>query len=376
MSSEKSFQYLKKFWKLEMVASSLYDFLAKRTTKKRKRGIEKIAKMERGHANVWNNISQKGFDYSFQPNITLKIRILIMKFISFLFPKTIFIHYMELGERNAIIEYTKIREAFREDKKALEMIENIIRDEVRHEWEMMELVADKSGYIRKAKEAVHGLIAGILETIAVLVGFIAADLDILFVGLATLIATITGLITILTISYLSVKSEYDIHVGEIATIEAKHGIEPRALRTDLEHLLVDHGIAFEMAQEVVEVIGDDPDVLRNLVRTMKLLEVGHITPREALITTGLFFLLGTLPTVIPFFIYAFLGYENLLYPAIIATVLAVIVIAVAGVYKGVLSNKRPIFEILKFLGVMIGTSAITYLIGFLARLVLGTGILH
>ncbi|MHA1954676.1 MAG: hypothetical protein ACW96U_12100 [Candidatus Heimdallarchaeaceae archaeon] len=65
MSSEKSFQYLKKFWKLEMIASSLYDFLAKRSAKGRKKGIQKIAKMERGHANVWNNISKKGFKTHF-----------------------------------------------------------------------------------------------------------------------------------------------------------------------------------------------------------------------------------------------------------------------------------------------------------------------
>lgn len=359
-----------------MVASSLYDFLAKRTGKDRKKGIHKIAKMEKGHANVWNNISKKGYNHTFKPNFSLKVKILFMKIISFIFPKTIFIHYMELGERNAIIEYTKIREVFRDDPKTLEMIENIIRDEVRHEWEMMELVADKSSYIKRAKEAIHGLIAGILETVAVIVGFIAADLDILFVGLATLIATFTGLITIVTISYLSVKSEFDIHAGEVATIEAKHGIEPKALQNDLEHLLVDNGISFEVAKEVVEVIGDDANVLRNLVRTMKLIESGHITPKEAVITTGSFFLLGTLPIVIPFFIYAALGFEQILYPAIIAAILAVIIILIASVYTGVLSNKRPAKEILKFLGIMIVTSAFTYLIGFLASLALGSGLIH
>lgn len=376
MASEKSFQYLKKFWKLEMVASALYDFLARRTGKKRKKGIEKIAKMEKGHAKVWNNISKKGYNHEFKLNIFLKIRIFLMKIISFIFPKTIFIHYMELGERNAIIEYAKIREVFRDDKKTLEMIENIIRDEVRHEWEMMELVADKSRYIKRAKEAIHGLIAGILESIAVIVGFIAAELDLLFIGLATLIATFTGLITIVTISYLSAKSEYDIHSGEVATIEAKHGIEPEALQNDLEHLLVDQGIEFEVAQEIIEVIGNDPNVLRNLVRTMKLLEKGQLTPVEAVMTTGIFFLLGTIPTVIPFFIYATIGHEHFLYPAITAAILAVTIIAIASVYTSVLSNKKTIKEILKFLGIMIVASAITYLIGFLASLALGTGVVH
>ncbi len=75
---------------------------------------------------------------------------------------------------------------------------------------------------------------------------------------------------------------------------------------------------------------------------MKQLEAGHISPKEAVITTGLFFLLGTIPTVIPFFTYAFVEHPNILNSTLIASFLAIIVIATAGVITEVLSNKRPI----------------------------------
>ncbi|OLS32079.1 MAG: hypothetical protein HeimAB125_12550 [Candidatus Heimdallarchaeota archaeon AB_125] len=376
MVVDQAYRSLKKFWRLELVASALYVFLARRSKKEKNKEILEISKMEQGHANVWNNIARSVYGSDFKKNWFVKLRIQFMKIISVFFPKTIFIHYMELGERNAIIQYAKLMESFSEDSRVQRMIENIIRDEVKHEWHMMESIADKGPYIIRAKEALHGLLAGILETIAVVIGFVAAELDILFIGLATLIASVTGLITILTINYLSHKSHYDIHRGEVASLDAKHEIEPKALKTDLVILLEITGIQQKTAEAIVEIIGDDMVILKNMIRSLKQLEQDHLTPKQAVITVGTFFLIGTIPTVIPFFIYAFTGNENILHPTLIAGSLAIIIILIAGVFTGVLSNKSPRKEILKYLALVVITSGITYLIGFLANYFLGTGAAH
>jgi VIT1/CCC1 family predicted Fe2+/Mn2+ transporter len=60
-------------------------------------------------------------------------------------------------------------------------------------------------------------------------------------------------------------------------------------------------------------------------------------------------------------------------PAIIALVLAVISISIAGLFMAVLSGKRIATNIMHNLFIIMGTAALTYLVGLAARLSLGLG---
>jgi VIT1/CCC1 family predicted Fe2+/Mn2+ transporter len=87
-------------------------------------------------------------------------------------------------------------------------------------------------------------------------------------------------------------------------------------------------------------------------------------------TTGIFFVIGALPVLAPFLI-GTMWDSNPTIPAIIAFVLAVISISIAGLFMAVLSGKRISTNIMHNLLIIMGTAALTYLVGLTARLSLG-----
>ena len=200
LTVEGNLSLLRKYWQSEIVADRLYSFLAARCDDaERKEIIAKIGRMEQGHATVWSRIADKSHGATFEVTFSLRLKILSGKLLSLILPFTIFIHYMEHQERNAILEYSKLLDAYKHDEDTRKIITNIIRQEITHEWQMMEQVADKESYIAKTREALDAMTVGIIETLGVVIGLLAAQASTLTIGLTGLIAAIGGLIAIMSI---------------------------------------------------------------------------------------------------------------------------------------------------------------------------------
>jgi VIT1/CCC1 family predicted Fe2+/Mn2+ transporter len=370
MKAEDPLELLRTFWKSEITAGRLYGSLAERyKDDPRKESITKLGKIELGHANVWDNIAKKVYDVSFDVSIFFKLEILLMKIFSRIFPFTIFVHYMEHQERYAILEYPKLLEIFKDDESITKIITNVIRQEIGHEWQMMEQIADKESYILKAKEAIHGMSAGVIETLGLVIGLLAVHATTLTIGLTGLIATIGGMIAIMSISYISAKGHYDLYEGKIIELSIKREVHPTVLRGEIENVLVEQGISVETAKNMMDTIGDDVVVLSNLLKTIKSSGEG-VVPKEAVVTTSAFFIMGTLPILVPFFI-GLVWDSNPLIPAMIAFVFAIIVISIAGLFIGVLSGKKISAKIIHNILVIMGTCTATYVVGLVARTFFG-----
>jgi VIT1/CCC1 family predicted Fe2+/Mn2+ transporter len=326
MKAEDSLGSLWTFWKSEIIAGRLYGFLAERyKDDSRKESIIKLGEIELGHANVWNKIAKSVYDVSFEVSIFFKLDLLVMRVLSVILPFTIFVHYMEHQERNAILEYSKLLEIFKDREDIAKMITNVIRQEIGHEWQMMEQVADKESYIVKAKEAIHGMSAGVIETLGLVIGLLAVHTTTLLIGLTGLIATIGGMIAIVSVSYISAKGHYDLYEGEISELSIKRELHPAVLRGEIENVLVEQGIGGETARNMMDAIGGDVTVLSNLLKAIKSLGEG-VAPREAVVTTSVFFIMGTLPILAPFFV-GLVWDSDPMIPGIIAFVLQVFLLA-------------------------------------------------
>jgi VIT1/CCC1 family predicted Fe2+/Mn2+ transporter len=370
MKAEDSLELLRTFWKSEIIAGRLYGFLAERyKDDARKESIIKLGEIELGHANVWHNIAMKVYNVSFEVSIFFRLDILLMKVLSLILPFTIFIHYMEHQERHAILEYPKLLEIFKDDENIIKTITNVIRQEIGHEWQMMEQIADKESYILKAKEAIHGMSAGVIETLGLVIGLLAVHATTLIIGLTGLIATIGGMIAIMSISYISAKGHYDLYEGKISELSIKREVHPTVLRREIENVLAEQGIGGETAKNMMDAIGDDVVVLSNLLKTIKSSGEG-VVPKEAVVTTSAFFIMGTLPILIPFFV-GLVWDSDPMIPAIIAFVLAIIIISIAGLFIGVLSGKKISAKIIHNILVIMGTCTATYVVGLVARTFFG-----
>ena len=375
LTVEGNLSLLRQYWQSEIIADSLYRFLAARCSDAESREIiAKIGRMEQGHATVWNRIAEKSHGTAFEVTLFLRLKILLGKLLSLILPFTIFIHYMEHQERNAILEYSKLLDAYKHDEDTRKIITNVIRQEIAHEWQMMEQVADKESYIAKTREALDAMTVGIIETLGLVIGLLAAHASTLTIGLTGLIAAIGGLIAIMSISYVTSKASYDLHEGRNRELHVKKEINPAVLKRELEKALVGTGIRGETVKDIMGIIGDDTSILLNLVKSIKSTgEAGE--PKEAIKTTGLFFVIGAVPTLIPFFIGVMWGHDPL-FPAIIAFALAVLTISTAGFFVAVLSGKKIFMKIVHNIFVILGTCAVTYGVGLAARILLGIDVVH
>ena len=97
--TKQTLNLLQIFWTSENVTDSLYSSLAARYNDDNvKKSIIHIGEMERGHAKVWNKIAKDVHGVYFDVSIFLRIKILLMKLLSFILPFTIFIIYLSLWE--------------------------------------------------------------------------------------------------------------------------------------------------------------------------------------------------------------------------------------------------------------------------------------
>lgn len=370
MKTERNPSLLYKFWQSEIIANRLYSFLAAQCKdNERKEIILRIGKMEQGHATVWDGIAMKSHGVSFRITLPLRAKILSAKLLSFILPFTIFIHYMEHQERNAILDYSKVLEAYKDDEQTRSIIINMIRQEIGHEWSMMEQIADKEFYIAKTREALDAMTAGIIETVGLVIGLLAAHSSTRTIGLTGLIATIGGTIAVISVSYVSAKATYDLHEGRTREIHVKREINPAVLKRELELALIENGVGSEVVKAMMGMIGDDTALLSNLLKSIKLVgEVG--VPKEAIKTTGLFFIIGALPILLPFFVGQAWNSGPWI-PAMVAFFLAILTISGAGFFVAVLSAKKILVRIAHNISVIMGTCVVTYLVGLAARIFFG-----
>jgi VIT1/CCC1 family predicted Fe2+/Mn2+ transporter len=370
MGKRETVDMLRTFWKSEIIADHLYRFIAKKyQNADQKNAVIKIGKMERGHAAVWNNIADQTHNVSFQISIFLKLKIFVMKLFSLIIPFTIFIHYMEHKERNSILEYSELLQSYQDNAKVRKRIINIIREEIGHEWLMMEQIADKSSYVAKTKEAIHGMTAGIIETLALVIGLLAVQATSLIIGLTALISTIGGMVAIMTISYISAKGHHDLYEGRIKELSIKKDIHPATLKQELKNALLARGVGDTTVSDMMSVIGDDTQLLSNLIKSIKIAENATV-PIEAVKTTTTFFIIGTLPIIMPFFIGIMWKAEPLI-PATIAFAIAIIIVSISGLFIAVLSGKRISVKIVHNVLIIVGACSLTYLIGLAARILFG-----
>ncbi len=361
---------LRTFWKSEVVADHLYRFISRRYRDSyQKDALIKIGKMEQGHATVWNNIARQTHHVSFKIDISLKAQIFLMKLISLIMPLTIFVHYMEHQERHAILEYAELLKLYKADEKVKKQISHIIQQEIGHEWLMMEQIADKSSYLLKAKEAIHGMTAGIIETLALVIGLLAVHATTQIIGLTGLISSIGGMVAISTIAYLSAKSHHDLHEGRVKELNIKKDVHPLTLRKELENELVKKEIGMDTVKDLMKVINDDARILSNLIKTIKIAEDAMI-PKEAVKTMIAFFMIGTLPILVPFFMGMIWSVRPWI-PSLIAFGLAIMVVSIAGLFIAVLSGKKISAQVIHNILIIVGACSLTYAIGLTARVLFG-----
>lgn len=358
---------IKKFWEEEVAASNIYRFMAKKSRKRREL-FERLASMEDQHADFWNKIANRFFGKKFKKGFGLKLKIFFYKILSLLLPTSFMIYYLESGEKSATSEYSTILKEFKEIPKVYEQIKRIIQDEIEHEIELAEILIGEKSRISNIRDAIYGMTDSLVEILALVIGLAGITNNTLTIGLTGLIAAIGGTFSMTTGAYLSTKSQRDIYEGEISEIEAKASIAPDLLIRDLEVLLIEKGLNERSARRIISEMGVDHEELKSIVRHLKIEKPP--SPRSVAKVTGIYYILGALPPMLPFFVAYFFSIDPI-FTAIISVFFASITAFFAGIFTAVLSGTKIKKKALMNVLMIVGAAMATYSIGSLARILLG-----
>lgn len=359
---------IKKFWEEEVIASNIYKFMAKKS-KKRRKLFERLAFMENQHADFWDKVANRFFGKKFKKSFGLKLKIFFYKILSIFLPTSFMIYYLELGEKSATSEYSIILKEFKEIPEVYERIKRIIQDEIEHEIELADILIGEKSRISNIRDAIYGMTDSLVEILALVIGLAGITNNTLTIGLTGLIAAIGGTFSMTTGAYLSTKSQRDIYEGEISEIETKASIAPDLLIRDLEVLLIEKGLDERSVRRIIGEMEVDHEELKSIVRHLKI-EEGPLSPISVAKVTGIYYILGALPPMLPFFVAYFFSVDPV-FTAIISVFFASITAFFAGIFTAVLSGTKIKKKALMNVLVIIGAAMATYSIGSLARILLG-----
>ncbi len=361
---------IKEFWEGEYIATGFYRHMAKKSESKRAELFQEISKMEEKHGRYWNeNIAPKKLGKSFKPTLRLKLRLFVLKVLAFILPLAFIIHLLESDERAALLNYSKILKTFEDDPESQALVAEIMKDEIRHEHSMAELLIGDESQLSRVKDAIYGMTDSLVEILALVIGLASIMNDPFLIGLAGFIAAIGGTFSMTSGAYLSVKSQNDIYEGKVAEIDIKSNFDPKYMADDLKITLKNKGLDDKAASQIVNIVGEDNEVTKALLKSMAIEET-YDDPTNAAITTGIYYVLGAIPAVFPFFLGVIIPVTPIT-ASIIAIILCAIISFVAGIFTAVLSGINIKGKAFKNMIITIGAAGATYFIGSLARAFLG-----
>ncbi len=368
MSAQIPLKLLKDFFEDEIIAMNIYEFLKKKSREK-KDIFEKFAEMEKGHSEFWKDLTEKTYGIKLKVGMKLRLKILWNKFIALITPLTFMINYLELGERSAYIVYSKLLELVKNDEELYQSVKKIVYDEIEHEGVFMNMLIGEKSRLAKIKDAIYGMTDSLVEILALVIGLVSVIASPLTIGLAGLISAVGGTFSMTSGAYLSSKSQNDLYEGAVEEIKIKEMLARNLLEENLKSALIEKGLSDESAKLLIDAVKEKPEILGILVRSIAMEET-PTNPKEVASTTGIYYVLGALPAIVPFFIAAPLGLTSII-AAMIAVLLSSIVSFLTGIFTGVLSGIDIKRKALENVIIILGATAATYLIGTAAKIFLG-----
>ncbi len=180
--------------------------------------------------------------------------------------------------------------------------------------------------------------------------------------LAGIAAAIAGAISMASGEYIATKSQEEVFEGEME-LEREHLLYHRDVeRDELREMFGEMGLDPENTERVVEALDRDDDAM---MRVMMALEFGVVeterrNPFAAMAMSGLLFLAGSLPSILPF-VFVDSASAGLAWAAILSGV----ALFVVGALKTKATRGNPWKSGIENLAIAAGGGVVAYLVGSL-----------
>ncbi len=210
------------------------------------------------------------------------------------------------------------------------------------------------------RDLILGVNDGLVSTFLLISGVVGGGLsatDVLLTGVAGAVA---GAISMSIGEYIATKSQEEVFDAEIA-LERHHLEHHREHeRAQLRDMLAERGLSGEDLDLVVDIIDKNDDTMLNMHAALEfgIVDDERRSPYAAAAASGLLFLLGALPSIIPF-----VFVEDTTTGLIVAAVLAGIGLFAVGALKTVQTKRNPWLSGVENLGLGLFGGVLAYLVG-------------
>ncbi|MEM2910779.1 MAG: VIT1/CCC1 transporter family protein [Nitrososphaerota archaeon] len=356
----------------EHADSRLYKSMAMRIKDETKRrAFEELSEIEKSHADFWYNFLES---MGIAPSVGLASRLKLFFMILFtrLFGYTLTIRLFEMGELATIKKYAELYRTADLTESTKEWLGKIIYDEISHEEYLLSEILKVRPVFERVRDALYGMVDALVEVLAVVVGLANIIREPIVVALAGIIAGSAGTFSMAAGAYLSAKSQREIVSAKTAKVEMEAEVMPESVSKKLADYFHRNGLLEEDVKEVVsKVMGSK----RAYVEILKREELGTLeselpSPKRAALDAGLYYFLAALFPIAPFV----LGLSSLsgIMSAVASSATA---LAVTGILVGVITGISPLRKAGEMVGIALGAAGLTYMIGTLAKAMLGIEVL-
>lgn len=220
-----------------------------------------------------------------------------------------------------------------------------------------EHLGPRSQYLR---DVILGVNDGLVSIFLLVVGVVGGGLTSEQVLLAGLAGAFAGAVSMAAGEYMATKSQEEVIDGELA-LEREHFKYYRERELDeLREFLGDRGLSNSAIEAVVANAAEDDEVLMELMKSFEfgVIDHGRRNPFLAMAMSGVLFLAGAAPSVLPF---AFI--DNPDTALLLAAVLSVVGLFAVGVAKTQMTRGRPFVSGIENVAVAAVGAVISYFIG-------------
>lgn len=210
------------------------------------------------------------------------------------------------------------------------------------------------------RDIVLGVNDGLVSMLLLVAGVVGGGLDVRQVLLTAVAGAIAGAVSMAAGEYLATKSQDEVLTSELA-LEREHIARYRSVEVEqLRDMFRAMGVTEEQLDPAVEAFAGNDTALLNAMAALEfgVVDAERRSPTKAMVFSGLLFLLGSAPSVLPF-----LFVESTLTGLVWAGVFASTGLFVVGVAKTRVTRGRPLIAGLENLMIAGLGGAVAYGVG-------------
>lgn len=211
------------FYENELNDARLYQRISKRImsslrgSERNEKVAEKLMELssiESVHAKFWEEVIRRkgGVPPSFKQRNPVYYRYLA--FLQKIFGISFLVRYLEMGEVEAIADYSEYIHKKPHDDWERKQLDKILSDEKEHEETFIRMTEELKGSADKVKDAIYGMSDGLIEVLAGVAALANVLVASIYVAVGGIVFGVSGLVSMTIGSYLSQKAKEQISKNE------------------------------------------------------------------------------------------------------------------------------------------------------------------